>query len=204
MFSPRIFMKKTAFALSCVMLLSACAKTIDPNVYTEASVGAVSDTYQALVLSSRPVMVQKGDSLTDNGWGMILGGGAAGLAGSKVGTGLGQTAAVAGAAVAGAALGALAQQELSKQPAVEYVVKVWQTDNMMTISESGGTGKAKKTSFNKANEKVLTVVQGPQNPVGIGQRAFLIITENGRARLVADVSGAPQVNERTIRAASPE
>jgi outer membrane lipoprotein SlyB len=206
----------TAVSLSAIVLVAGCAKNIDPNVYTESSVGQVSDTYQGMVLSVRDVTVQSGDKLTDNGWGMVLGGGAGALAGSQVGQGLGNTAAVVGGAVIVGALGALAQGELSKQPAVEYIVKYWDVENIGTVTTTGEDefdrpdGKkssksySKQKSTNRANERVITLVQGVNPRLEIGQKVFILITSNGRSRLVADNSGIQQLNQPVINAATPK
>jgi hypothetical protein len=42
------------------------------------------------------------------------------------------------------------------------------------------------------------MVQGLTPRIEPGTRAFLIITPNGRSRLVPDYSGAPQVNQQAI------
>jgi outer membrane lipoprotein SlyB len=204
----------TAVSLSAIVLVAGCAKTIDPNVYSESAAGQVSETYQGLVLNVRDVTVQSGDKLADNGWGMVLGGGAGALAGSTIGKGKGNIAAIAGGAVIAGALGALAQGELSKQPAVEYVVKYWDAENLATVTTTGedeyGDDKksnrrsSKQKTTNRVNERVITLVQGVNPRISVGQKVFILVASDGRSRIIADQSNSTQVNQPVIRAATPK
>ncbi len=180
-----------------LVFLTACTKTIDPNVYEDMQVGQVADTYQAVVLSVRPVTVKANDDRLAGGWGTIVGGTAGGFGGNTIGKGTGRTAATVGGVALGAAIGSLVNSELSKQPALEYIIKYWDAKNVST-TKGEIYGDPLKNDVNKANEKLLTLIQGPQMQLQPGQNVFLIITPSGRARIIADQSGAPQVNQTVI------
>lgn len=157
-------MNKTSLVLVSLsltsLLLSGCARQISPNAYTEAHVGETSRTYRCTIVSVRAVTVGAGERLEDNTTGMLVGAGAGGLAGSAVGGGHGNTAAIIGGALVGGILGTMAEKELKTQDGIEYVVEL-------------------------ENGKLRTVVQGAP-ALGVGQNALLIIGEKGRSRLVAD------------------
>jgi outer membrane lipoprotein SlyB len=191
---------RSAWLLLTVALLSGCAKNIDGNTYTDQQAGEASQTYQAVVLSVRQVKINSGDKLSDNGMGILLGGAAGGLAGNNIGKGKGNVAATVGGAVAGAALGALIQGAASDQDGLEYVVKYWDASTGTVTTKEyarqscthGRTQCEAEARTTQANERLITMVQGLTPRIEPGTRAFLIITPNGRSRLVPDYSGAPE------------
>ena len=63
----------------------------------------------------------------------------------------------------------------------------------------GRTTKRKK-DVRRDNERVLTIVQGPQSKMEVGQRVFVIVQANGRSRVVLDNSGTGVVNAKTTSA----
>ena len=191
---------KAVSTVCIVLLLSSCARNLDPNVYSEQDAGAVSDTFQGIVLSSRPVIVGGADETLGNTTGLVVGGIAGGLAGNQFGSGSGNVAATVGGALVVAALGAAIEGELSKQPGIEYIIKVWDNNSAYTTDETvedykGRTTKRKK-DVRRDNERVLTIVQGPQSKMEIGQRVFVIVQANGRSRVVLDNSGTGIVNAK--------
>lgn len=185
------------FVLILLLTLTGCARTIDPNVYEDMQVGEVADTFQAVVLSVRPVTVKASDDRLAGGWGTIVGGTAGGFGANNIGKGSGRAAATLGGVAVGAAIGSLVNNELSKQPGLEYIIKYWDTKNVENV-QGELLGSPLTRDINKANERLLTLIQGPQSQLQIGQKVFLIITPTGRARLIADQSGEPQVNQRVI------
>jgi outer membrane lipoprotein SlyB len=195
-------MRASLACLSAFLLLTACAKNINPQEYTEQAVGEVSETYQGVVLSSRNVMVKGADKLDQNGMGMILGGVGGGIAGNQFGAGSGNAAATVGGVVVGGLLGALAQSALAEQPGVEYIVKVSMAENVLTASSHEDGRKRSVDSVNRVNEKLLTLVQGPEPRFAPGQKVFVLMSAQGRARLIPDMSGAPQVNQHLINETS--
>ncbi|MFN5608354.1 MAG: glycine zipper 2TM domain-containing protein [Holosporales bacterium] len=197
----RLFM----FAL-CIGALAGCAKDLSGNRYSAKTAAVPTTTYQAVVLSARDITITRGDQLDDNGWGMVLGGVGGGLAGNLIGQGKGNTIATVGGVVAGAALGALAQQSLGEQPGIEYVVKYWEVetgtvtnyDYAKTSCKGGRTECLTQRSSVAAQEKIVTLVQGIDPRLAPGQKAFLMVSSQGRSRLVPDASAAQQINQDAI------
>lgn len=178
------------------LLLGGCAKTIDPSTYTEQGVGEITSAKQGVILNVRDVTVKTGDKLEENGMGILLGGVAGGLGGNEFGAGSGRTAATIGGVVLGSALGALAQNAAGTQPGVEYIVKVWDAENVLTTT---GKEKTENRQVNRVNERLLTIVQGPTPRFQPGQQVFVITGANSqRARLIADQNVSPQVNQTVI------
>lgn len=146
----------------CGLLLTGCTQNIDSDVYTSADVRHAARTYEGTIVSVRQVKMQNANKLTGNTEGMLLGGILGGVAGSAVGGGRGSAiAAVAGAAAGGAA-GAFAQDHLSKQVAIEYVVK--------------------------SRGQMYTIVQGKDIVYAPGQKV-LIALGGSRPRIVSAIAG---------------
>ncbi len=142
-----------------LLMMTGCARNIGASNYAAGSVGESMTSYPGVIVSKRQVTIQDQDKLQDNTLGMVAGGVGGGLIGSTIGQGKGSTLAAVGGAAAGALAGAYAQQELSKQNALEYTI---QLDN--------GTLK--------------TVVQGLDINLAPGQRVILHISHHGRSRIV--------------------
>jgi len=138
--------------------LGGCARDISSGSYASGDVGEAVETQQGVIVAKREVTVKEGDKLQDNLLGLVGGGVAGGFLGHMVGGGRGKTLATVGGAAAGAAAGAYAQQQLSKQNAWEYTVKL-------------------------DNGSMRTVVQGLDTNLGIGQRVLLQISQKGRSRV---------------------
>ncbi|MCH8168192.1 MAG: glycine zipper 2TM domain-containing protein [Proteobacteria bacterium] len=111
------------------------------------------------IQSARLVQIQEQDQLQRNSAGILIGGAAGGLLGNQIGSGWGRILATGAGALVGATLGALTEQELKRQPAMEYVVR----------NEIG---------------ELYTIVQGVQPRLVPGQRVYLQESGRGRARLV--------------------
>ena len=191
---------KAVSVFSILLIVSACARNLDPNVYSERDAGQVSDTFQGVVLSSRPVTVGGADETLGNTTGLVVGGIAGGLAGNQIGSGSGQVAATVGGALVVAALGAVIQGEMSKQPGIEYVIKIWDNNSAYSTSETVEDYRGRTTKRNKEsrrdNERVLTIVQGPESTLQVGQRVFVIVQNNGRSRVIVDNSGTGVINAK--------
>jgi outer membrane lipoprotein SlyB len=143
-----------------VSLTSGCARQISSNVYSGSSVGEVSTTHPGVIISSRPVTVEDQEYLGDNTLGIVGGGVAGALAGSQVGKGKGNTLATIGGGVIGATAGAFAEKALKTQNAMEYIVAL-------------ETGESR------------TVVQGMDPTMAVGQKVWLIVSHQGRSRVIA-------------------
>ena len=148
-----------AIAAVASMALAACARQISPGVYTGEHVGEVRETYVGTLQSARVVTVQEDELLEDNRTGGLLGGVAGGAAASRIGQGTGKAVAIAGGALAGATLGALAERSVKRQQAMEYIVRL-------------------------DNGALLTVVQGMQPQIAVGQRVYVQESARGRGRVL--------------------
>ncbi len=161
--------KIIAASLVCVLLVSSgCARRIGGNQYTSNAVGEASFSYQGVILSVRKVEVNEAERVADNGTGMAVGGIAGGLGGSMIGKGNGKLAGIAGGALLGGLAGMFAENELGRQEAVEYSVKL-------------------------SNGNILTVVQADQVALPVGQRVIVSVPSGpkGRSYVIADNSGTP-------------
>jgi outer membrane lipoprotein SlyB len=156
---------KVIVTILCILALSvtSCERNINSNAYTAASVGEASFSYQGTVISTRQVQVQEGDKLEDNKTGIGLGAVGGGLIGNQFGNGSGNVAATIGGAVVGGFLGSMAEKKLKEQNGFEYVVKL-------------------------TNGQIKTVVQGLDAVFGVGQRVIVIVSNDGRSRVIADNS----------------
>lgn len=147
-------------ALAASVTLGACAREISGNTVSGVQAGEVMRTEIGWVENARPVRVRERDQLGENYEGMAIGGAAGGFIGHEIGgDGFEQVIVTGLGALAGATAGALAQQGLQDQVAMEYVFR----------NEIG---------------EVKTIVQGPEPRLTPGQKAYLHISRNGRARLV--------------------
>jgi outer membrane lipoprotein SlyB len=144
--------------LMLAMFITSCAKQISSDTYSGGHVGEVSETLEGVVVSAMNVRVQDKDYLEQNGLGLTGGALAGAVAGSAAGKGNG-LATVAGALV-GATAGAFAEKALKEQNARQYIVKI-------------------------SNGKIVTVVQGTNNPLHKGQRVYVLMGDGGnRARVI--------------------
>lgn len=124
-------MKKQFLAVSALALLvSACAPNINSNHYATSSTGSVGQVMPCTVVSVRQVNVSSSDSST----GAVLGAIGGGVAGSTIGHGRGSLLGALGGAALGGVAGNYAQEGLTRQGGVEYIVKL---DNgaMRTITQ---------------------------------------------------------------------
>jgi len=151
---------KMCAVLACIASLSSCAREISSNVYAADSVGEASRTLSGVVISARGITVQDSERLQDNGLGIIGGGLAGAYGGSHIGKGDGNTLATIGGAVIGATAGAFAEKSLKTQQGIEYVVKL-------------------------DNGEAMTVVQAVSPQFSVGQNVYVIISHQGRSRVIA-------------------
>lgn len=151
-----------------VLALSGCARNISSDTYKASHVGESSFTYQGVVASARKIHVEEGEYLGENTTGIGLGAVGGGLIGNQMGKGSGNVAATVGGAVIGGLAGAFAEKALKSQDAMEYAVKL-------------------------TNGSMMTVVQGLDNPLSPGQRVLVMVSQDGRSRVVADQSGYQDV-----------
>lgn len=150
-----------------LLVFTGCARKIDPGIYKASHVGETSTTYMGTIVSARPVIVEDQEYLEKHDMGRNVGALAGGIAGSTIGGGRGSMLAALGGAVMGGTAGAMLERDAKTQQALEYVVQL-------------------------QDGRYMTVVQGPNPPLAIGQPVYLIKSYNGRSRLVA-MNGQPGI-----------
>lgn len=143
--------------LPICMLLFACAGEVGADRYETSAAGQVNSADTGVVLSVRQVIIED----TKGSVGKIGGSVAGGAAGSMIGgsPAVRVIGAVGGAIVGGIAGGA-AQNKLSEQKGLEYIIRL----------DSG---------------RVVTITQGMDNVLSSGQRCVVLGARGGeRARVV--------------------
>ena len=161
-----------------LLLMPGCARRISQNYYSAASVGEAAHTYKGTIISARRVEVGEAERLQDNTTGLAVGGIAGGVAGSQIGSGSGSVLAAAGGAILGGLAGSYAQDELSRQAAVEYSVQL-------------------------TNGQIMTVVQGADEVYQAGQAVLVIVSKKGRSRIVPDQSMAQRYQQQPVQQGVP-
>lgn len=145
-------MKKGLLTVSALALLaSACASNINSNHYATSSTGAVGQVMACTVVSVRQVAVSSSDSSA----GAVLGAIGGGVAGSTVGHGRGSLLGALGGAALGGVAGNYAQEGLSRQDGLEYIVKL-------------------------DNGALRTITQGTDVYMQPGQRCYLMYGDQSR------------------------
>ncbi|MDR1694151.1 MAG: hypothetical protein LBR70_03040 [Lactobacillaceae bacterium] len=144
-------------ALPAVLLIGACAGEIGANRYETSAAGQVNTARIGTIIAVRNVKV----STSEGQMGSLAGGVAGGAAGSMIG---GSTAVNVIGAVGGAVLGSLAgnaaQNKFSEQTGYEYIIKL-------------------------DNGSVITITQGADNVLSVGQRCVVLDASRGeRARVI--------------------
>lgn len=149
---------KTFFALFMVVALTACGANLDLDRYETSGAGNVNTVSEGVIISARPVTIA-----TENGdVGQLAGGIIGGVAGGQISdNALTQTIGAVGGAVLGGYLGDKAQEGLSAQGGIEYIVKL----------DSG---------------KAVTLTQGDDVKFSVGQSVYVLDADYGeRARIIA-------------------
>lgn len=153
-------MKKLFFVVMTCLVAVGCAADINDNAYKLSSVGQASAVAQGVIVDVRTVSIQG-----SSGTGSVLGGVAGGVAASTIGRGAGSVLASVGGALAGAFIGGITQNELTKQQALQYIVRL--TDGDM-----------------------INVIQGLNNPLSVGQKVFVLYGKE--TRLIPDTLPPPK------------
>ena len=148
--------------LSGAIAVSGCARQISADSYEGPAAGQIARTYAGVIENVRVVEIQEDDTLEGNKTGQLIGGVAGGFTGSLFGEGVGKAAAVAAGAILGSVLGSVAEQEVKRQPALEYIVR----------DEFGN---------------LVTVVQGLEPRLVRGQQVFVQEGVRGRSRVIPAV-----------------
>jgi outer membrane lipoprotein SlyB len=148
-------MRRLALAalIAATALTAGCQRNISANSYAAGSVGQVNRTVRGTIISARPVEIGG----TQSGLGAGAGAAAGGLVGSQMGRGSGNALATLGGVIAGGVAGAMIEESNTRQTGMEYVVE----------TENGA---------------LLTVVQGSDTILQVGQKALVMY--GNRARVV--------------------
>lgn len=152
-------LRSVAVILVAALALGGCAREIGGSTVDSSRIGGAVATERGVIESVRIVQVQEGDRTQDNLIGAVVGGLAGGVAGNQIGGGTGRVIATGAGAILGAGAGAAAQQQLSRQTAVEYVVRL---------------------SFGR----LVTVVQADAQPLPVGAPVFVQTGQGQRARVI--------------------
>jgi outer membrane lipoprotein SlyB len=159
-------MWKTVTIVSA-LALTGCAGSMSGNVYSRERAQKVQRIEYGQVVEVRQIQIEG----TKSGLGALGGGALGGALGSGIGRGSGTTIAVIGGAIAGAAAGAATEEAVTKQPGLEVTVRM-----------DGG--------------QTLSVVQGMDPPVRVGDRVKLVENPDGSARVIpvaaGEATGAPE------------
>ena len=149
---------KKLFVLALSIVLTACASNLDTNRYQTSAAGQINSVQEGVIINVRNVRIA-----TENGGVGSLAGAVAGGAGGSM---IGGNSAVnvigaVGGAVLGGYLGSKAQEGLSTQNGIEYVVKL-------------------------NNGKAITLTQGNDVVFTVGQPVYVLDADYGeRARIIA-------------------
>lgn len=147
------------------MLLEGCAPRIGGSNYSVRGSGEMSQTYKGVIVSSRVVTISAKTAENENtpGAGSLAGGVLGGVAGSTVGGGRGSIVAAGVGAVAGALAGHMMEKGLTDQEGFEYQVRL----------DDG---------------RLITIAQGADPVLRVGQRVLVIKSDKDRGRIVADTA----------------
>lgn len=144
-------MKKTILTLLTATALMGCQSNINSDHYATNQTGKVSTVSQCTVMNVRYVGVND-----DSGAGSLVGTIAGGVAGSTIGGGSrAHTLGAVGGALIGGLVGSAAEQGLSSQTGIEYVVRL-------------------------DNGQVISITQGTQGALSVGQRCLVLFGNPSR------------------------
>jgi outer membrane lipoprotein SlyB len=165
---------------SIITILTGCARDLSSNTYTSSS--TLSLTLEGKVISARAIKIKDNDKMADNKMGMLAGGAMGAVSGSGIGKGTGNDMAIVGTAIAGGIAGAALEGALTTQNGFEYIIKV---DTSKLKSEYFEGNAAMRNAISSATTSgVITVVQGSDNPIAVGQTVYVIYSDN-RTRVIS-------------------
>ena len=149
-----------AVAIGMALSLAGCAGSMSGNTYSRERAQKVQTVEYGQVIEVRQIQIEG----TKSAIGALAGGAMGGALGSGVGRGAGTTIAVVGGAIAGAAAGAATEEAITKQPGLEITVRM---DNGQTLS----------------------LVQGMDPPINVGDRVKMLHNPDGSARVIPVAPG---------------
>ena len=140
-----------------ITMLAACHPNVSPDSYSLGSVGQVNRAVRGTVISTRLV-----DISGTSGVGATAGALGGAVGGSAIGSGARSNIAGAiGGAIVGGVAGAVIEEGATQQKGMEYTVE----------TENGA---------------LLTIVQGVDTPLSVGQK--VIVLYGSKSRVIADTS----------------
>lgn len=172
------FISKSIAVLSLVAFLSGCTRDLSDSMYTSDS--TFNLTMEGVIVSTRAVKIKDSDKRNNTG-GMLAGGAMGAALGSGVGGGSGKTIAIVGGAIAGGLAGAAIQGKLGESKGFEYIIKV-DTSKIKDTYFDGNASMRNVVATAKLNG-LVTVVQGADSVLGVGQKVYVIYSEN-RTRVI--------------------
>jgi outer membrane lipoprotein SlyB len=122
--------------LAAAMALSACAPVRGGDVYRRGETLRAQSVELGVIESARPVRIEGGDS----GVGTVGGAALGGIAGSTVGRGSGNVAAVIGGAILGGIAGNAIEREANARPGVEVTVRLDNGRTLAVVQQDMGEG----------------------------------------------------------------
>jgi outer membrane lipoprotein SlyB len=159
-----LFIKNSLAILIGLMALSGCAPKLGGNDYGVSGAGEISKTRKGVIVATRSVILRP-DNSHEAGTGAAAGaiGGAA--LGSTIGGGdtMPIVSAVIGG-IAGGAAGHAIEGKLTEQEGTEYHIKL-------------------------ANGTTITIAQGVEPRMSVGQKVLVIESKRSRSRVVPDNTG---------------
>lgn len=161
-FNNYIMKKFALLILSCgILFLSACAPKLGGNDYDVRGVGEISTTHKGVIIAAKTVKLRPDDH-NKAGTGAMAGAASGAVLGSTVGGGdkMPLVSAVIGG-LAGGFAGHAIENKLTEQDGTEYQIKL-------------------------ENGKVITLAQGLEPKLSVGQRVLVIESNRSRSRVVAD------------------
>lgn len=150
-----------ALSASCVFL-SGCAPKIGGRDFSAHNIGDVSKTYRGVIISAHSINVS-GSDVSKPGTGAMIGGVSGAVLGSTIGQGKGK---LIGATLGGLATGAAGhflEQSMTEQQGMEYQVQL-------------------------ENGSLVTVRQGADPVLAVGQKVFVTESSRGGSRVMPDNS----------------
>ncbi len=149
-------------SFSCgLLLLTSCAPKLGGNDYEVSSVGEISTTLKGIITATKTVKLRP-DNSSKPQMGAAAGAVSGAVLGSAVGGGhnMPLIAAVVGG-LAGGAAGHAIENKLTEQDGTEYQIKL-------------DTGK------------LISIAQGLEPRLTVGQKVLVIESNRGRSRVIAD------------------
>ncbi len=144
------------------IMLSACTPKLGGDDYSTSGAGEISQTFKGTIIAMRPVAINNNPN-GSLGAGAVIGGLSGALLGSTIGGGKGRLVTGVLGGLAGGGAGQLIENKMGEQQGTEYQVQLDRGD-------------------------VITLTQGEEPKMAVGQRVLVIQSGKDRSRVVPDGS----------------